>query len=118
MSEVNIAVIQGIPIAAAASVILASRYGQRAPFIYDRKEVKDHGEGGLLVGSVEALESKSNSVENPKVLILDDVLTSGTALGEGLNKIKSCAPAAEVAAVVILLDRQEVYKGKLCNTFH
>lgn len=52
-----------------------------------------------------------NSENKPKVLFLDDVLTSGTALEEGLSKIKAYAPAAEVAAVVILLDRQEVYKG-------
>lgn len=109
---------KGIPLATCTALMLASRYGQQAPFIYDRKEEKDHGEGELLVGATEllrntqeggALEGSGSSC--PRILIVDDVLTSGTALKSGIEKIRKIAPKTELVALVILLDRQEKENG-------
>ncbi|KAL8270595.1 hypothetical protein Esti_005494 [Eimeria stiedai] len=115
---------KGIPLACCTALILASRYGQQAPFVYDRKEEKDHGEGGLLVGASELLlQASSFSPAAPaaaapagenspcRVLVVDDVLTSGTALKAGLGKILSVAPDAKLVALVVLLDRQEKQAG-------
>lgn len=107
---------QGIPLATCTALVLASRYGQQAPFIYDRKEEKDHGEGGSLVGACELLfNTQAGGTSHgaaPRVLVVDDVLTSGTALKSGINKIRSVAPNTELVALVILLDRQEKQDGK------
>lgn len=108
---------KGIPLATCTALMLASRYGQQAPFIYDRKEEKDHGEGGLLVGATEYLRSTQEggalerSTDSPRVLVVDDVLTSGTALKSGIEKIRKVAPKTELVALVILLDRQEKQTG-------
>lgn len=109
---------KGIPLATCTALMLASRYGQQAPFIYNRKEEKDHGEGGLLVGATELLQNTQEGEDLagsgcscPRVLIVDDVLTSGTALKGGIMTIQEIAPKAELVALVILLDRQEKQKG-------
>ena len=85
---------KGIPLVAAVSVALADA-GRDVPFAYNRKEAKDHGEGGTLVGAR----------PQGRVVIIDDVLTAGTALRESVNLLRA-AGAAPVAAV-IALDRQE-----------
>ena len=85
---------KGIPLVAAAAIALAEG-GREAPYAYNRKEAKDHGEGGLLVGTRPA----------GRVVIVDDVLTAGTALRESVELLRS-AGATPVAAV-IALDRQE-----------
>ena len=85
---------KGIPLAAAVSVELA-RMGRNLPFAYNRKEAKDHGEGGTLVGA--PLKGK--------VLIVDDVMSAGTAVRESIAIIH--AAGATPHAVVIALDRQE-----------
>ena len=86
---------KGIPLGAAVSIELA-RLGKTVPFAYNRKEAKDHGEGGSLVGA----PLKGN------VLIIDDVMSAGTAARESIALIK--AAGATPHAVAIALDRQEM----------
>ena len=85
---------KGIPLAAAVAIELA-RLGRNLPFAYNRKETKDHGEGGTLVGA--PLEGR--------VLIVDDVISAGTAIRESIALIQ--AAGAQPHAVAIALDRQE-----------
>ena len=85
---------KGIPLAAAVAIELA-RLGRNLPFAYNRKEVKDHGEGGTLVGAP----------VKGRVLIIDDVMSAGTAAKESIAIIK--AAGAVPHAVAIALDRQE-----------
>jgi len=86
---------KGIPLATATAVAFAERHRRNVPIAYNRKEAKAHGEGGTLVGS--PLDGR--------VLIVDDVLTAGTAVRESLNLIKGAG--AKPAGVVLALDRQE-----------
>ena len=85
---------KGITLAAALAVELA-RYGRNVPFAYNRKEAKDHGEGGALVGAP----------VSGRVLIVDDVISAGTSVRESIQLIR--AAGATPAAVAIALDRQE-----------
>ncbi|MCG2580866.1 MAG: orotate phosphoribosyltransferase [Marinobacter sp.] len=91
---------KGIPLATVTAMALASE-GQNKPFAFNRKEKKDHGEGGNIVGA--PLEGK--------VLIVDDVITAGTAIRESIDLIR--AAGAEPAGVLIALDRQERGTGDL-----
>ncbi len=90
---------KGIPLGAAVSIELA-RLGKNVPFAYNRKEAKDHGEGGSLVGA--PLKGR--------VLIVDDVMSAGTAARESIALIK--AAGATPHAVAIALDRQEMATEK------
>ena len=92
---------KGIPIGTSCSVALFSRYGIDKPVCFNRKEVKDHGEGGNLIGS--PLQGK--------ILLVDDVITAGTAIRESMELIS--ANKAELAAVLIALNRKERGKGEL-----
>lgn len=87
---------KGIPLVAAVAVTLQLQYGLSLPWAFNRKEAKDHGEGGVLVGA---------NLKDKRVLILDDVLTAGTAIRESLTLLKQ-AEALPVA-VLLILDRQE-----------
>jgi orotate phosphoribosyltransferase len=89
---------KGIPLASATSIALSDNHQQDTPWCFNRKEKKAHGEGGVTVGS--PLEGK--------VLIIDDVITAGTAIREAMTMIIDAG--ATPAGVVIALDRQE--KGK------
>jgi len=89
---------KGIPLASAMAIALANDYERDIPYAFNRKEIKDHGEGGIIVGS--PLQGK--------VLIIDDVISAGTSVRESIDIIK--AQGAEPAGVVIALDRQEVGK--------
>jgi orotate phosphoribosyltransferase len=89
---------KGIPLVAAISYALSANHGIDKPYAFNRKEAKDHGEGGNIVGS----ELHGN------VLIVDDVITAGTAIREAVDIIN--AEDAVTCAVMIALDRQE--KGK------
>jgi orotate phosphoribosyltransferase len=91
---------KGIVLASSTAVALA-REGRDVPFAFNRKEAKDHGEGGELVGAPLA----------GRVLIVDDVLTAGTAVGESLRMIASRGAAP--AGVIISLDRMERGAGEL-----
>ncbi|HHF0149431.1 TPA: orotate phosphoribosyltransferase [Haemophilus influenzae] len=92
---------KGIPIGTSVSVALFNRYGIDKPVCFNRKEVKDHGEGGNLIGS--PLQGK--------ILLVDDVITAGTAIRESMELIS--ANQAELVAVLIALNRKERGKGEL-----
>lgn len=90
---------KGIPLVTATAIALADHYGRDVPWCFNRKEIKDHGEGGDIVGA---------PLKN-RVLIIDDVITAGTAIRESMNLLK--AHGARAAGVVIALDRQERGQG-------
>jgi orotate phosphoribosyltransferase len=92
---------KGIPLAATTAVALAEHHQRDMPWCFNRKEAKDHGEGGTLVGAPLA----------GRVLIIDDVITAGTAIREVMQIIQ--AQGAKAAGVLIALNRQERGKGEL-----
>lgn len=92
---------KGIPLAATTAVALYDQHQRNVPYCFNRKEAKDHGEGGNIVGAPLA----------GRILIIDDVITAGTAIGEAMEII--AAAGAQAAGVVIALDRQEKGKGEL-----
>ncbi|ENQ8065039.1 orotate phosphoribosyltransferase [Vibrio parahaemolyticus] len=92
---------KGIPIATTTAVALADHHDIDTPYSFNRKEAKDHGEGGNLVGS--ALEGR--------IMLVDDVITAGTAIRESMEIIK--ANGADLAGVLVAIDRQEKGKGEL-----
>jgi len=92
---------KGIPLAAATAVALAEHHQRDVPWCFNRKEAKEHGEGGSLVGAPLA----------GHVVIVDDVITAGTAIREVMQIIQ--AQGAQAAAVLIALDRQERGAGAL-----
>jgi len=91
---------KGIPLATTTAVALADHYQRDVPYVFNRKEAKDHGEGGSLVGA----EIRG------RTLIVDDVITAGTAIREVMDVIQ--ASEAEPAGVVIAIDRQERGQGE------
>ncbi len=92
---------KGIPIATTTAVALADHHDVDTPYCFNRKEAKDHGEGGNLVGS--KLEGR--------VMLVDDVITAGTAIRESMELIQ--ANKADLAGVLVAIDRQEKGKGEL-----
>jgi len=92
---------KGIPLAATTVVALADRHDRDVPYSFNRKEAKTHGEGGNIVGA--PLQGR--------VLIIDDVITAGTAIREAMQIIE--AAGARPAGVIIALDRQEKGQGEL-----
>ncbi|AYC34844.1 orotate phosphoribosyltransferase [Pseudomonas cavernae] len=92
---------KGIPLAATTAVALADKHQRDLPWCFNRKEAKDHGEGGTLVGAPLA----------GRVLIVDDVITAGTAIREVMQIIQ--AQGAQAAGVLIALNRQERGQGEL-----
>ncbi|XPF93337.1 orotate phosphoribosyltransferase [Colwellia sp. RE-S-Sl-9] len=92
---------KGIPIATTTAVALADHHNMDLPYCFNRKEAKTHGEGGSLVGS--PLQGK--------VMLVDDVITAGTAIRESMEIIKD--HGAELSGVLIALDRQEKGQGEL-----
>jgi orotate phosphoribosyltransferase len=92
---------KGIPLATAASIALNDSFNRNVPYSFNRKEAKDHGEGGSIVGH--PLEGD--------ILIIDDVITAGTAIREAQDIIQSCE--ANTKGVIVALDRQEKGKGDL-----
>ena len=91
---------KGIPLAAVTAAALYDRHGINVPYAFNRKEAKSHGEGGSIVGH--PLEGS--------ILIIDDVITAGTAIRESMDIIKN--EGATPAGVIIALDRQERGKGE------
>lgn len=92
---------KGIALAASTAIALAADHGRDLPFAFNRKEAKTHGEGGNLIGA--PLKGR--------VLIVDDVITAGTAIRESLQIIRD--QGAQAAGVLIALDRQERGQGSL-----
>ena len=91
---------KGIPLVTATAAALAEHEGMNLPFAFNRKEAKDHGEGGSIVGAPLA----------GRVLIVDDVMTAGTAIRESVEIIRS--HGATPAGVLIALDREERGQGE------
>lgn len=91
---------KGIPLVAATAAALAEHHGRNLPWAFNRKEAKDHGEGGTVVGR--ALRGR--------VVIVDDVITAGTAIRESVELIRRAG--AEPVAVLLALDRQERGQGE------
>ena len=92
---------KGIPLAAAIAVALSTEHGIDKPYAFNRKEAKDHGEGGSIVGA----DVHGN------VLIVDDVITAGTAIREAVDII--AAEGGQTSSILIALDRQERGQGEL-----
>lgn len=92
---------KGIPLAVTTAVAIADHHGRDIPYAFNRKEAKNHGEGGIVVGAV--LQGK--------VLIIDDVISAGTSVSESIQLIR--AVGAVPAGVVVALDRQERSRGSL-----
>ena len=92
---------KGIPLAAATAIALNDNFNRNVPYSFNRKEAKDHGEGGSIVGH--PLEGD--------ILIIDDVITAGTAIREAQDIIN--ANDANTKGVIVALDRQEKGKGEL-----
>jgi orotate phosphoribosyltransferase len=90
---------KGIPLATAVVIALSTQHGRSVPYAFNRKEAKAHGEGGTVVGS--PLQGR--------VLVVDDVITAGTAIRESLDIIRNAG--AQPAAVALALDRQERGQG-------
>ena len=92
---------KGIPLVAAVAVALAEQHGRDVPWAFNRKEAKDHGEGGWLVGAP----------LTGRALVIDDVITAGTAIREVAALFDQTD--AQMAGVVVALDRQEKGRGEL-----
>ena len=86
---------KGIPLAAATALSLSTRHGIDKPYCFNRKEAKDHGEGGFIVGAP----------LTGRVLVVDDVITAGTAIREAVEIIQSAG--AQLVSIAVAMDRQE-----------
>jgi len=95
---------KGIPIAAATAISISGQSGTEIKYAYNRKEAKDHGEGGSTVGAP----------ISGRVVILDDVITAGTSVYESLELIEQAG--ATLCAIVMVLDRQETMEGASMST--
>lgn len=89
---------KGIPLSVATAIALASGYNKELNYCFDRKEIKDHGEGGLFVGK--------QLQDGEKVIIIEDVMTSGKALREILPKLAAAA-TVDIVGMIISVDRNE-----------
>ncbi len=90
---------KGIPLVSAAAATLATEYGLDKPYFFNRKEVKDHGEGGNMVGY--------KPVDGDRIILVEDVITAGTAVREVVPQIKACADA-KITDMFISVNRCEV----------
>ena len=93
---------KGIPIVSSTVVALSEHYNVDVPYCFNRKEAKDHGEGGNLVGS---------TIYQQRVMLVDDVITAGTAIRESMRILED--NQSKLAGVLICLDRQEKGRGEL-----
>ncbi|MCL2282186.1 MAG: orotate phosphoribosyltransferase [Fibromonadales bacterium] len=89
---------KGIPLCAATAAVLYKEHGIKTSFTYNRKEAKDHGEGGVLVGDL--YQEKKN------IVIIEDVITAGTSIEETMRTI-SAIPNAKVTGLIVAIDRKE-----------
>jgi len=89
---------KGIPLCAATAAVLHKDHGIDVSFTYNRKEAKDHGEGGILVGDL--------YTEKKQVVIIEDVITAGTSIEETMN-IMNIIPNAKVIGLIVAMDRKE-----------
>jgi len=89
---------KGVPLAVATAIGLAE-HGLDVPYGFDRKEAKDHGEGGVFVGTAPA--------PGMRVVLVDDVITSGQSIRDAVTLLRNAAPNIEVGAAIVAVDRQE-----------
>lgn len=89
---------KGVPLAVSTAIALYTKYGTDLPYAFDRKEAKDHGEGGMFVGR--------QPRNGDRIIIIEDVMTSGKALREVLPKLTGAADVT-VSAMIISVDRME-----------
>jgi len=94
---------KGIPLAVSASIALSAKFGKNVNFCFNRKEAKGHGEKGVIIGY--------DFNENDSILIIEDVITAGTAIRETLPVLKAQAPA-EVIGLIVSVDRMEKGTGE------
>ena len=90
---------KGIPLAAASAIAIDAAYDMNISFAFNRKEMKDHGEGGVFIGRKPG--------PGDRILIIDDVMTAGTALRDSVDLLNTYAPEAKVVGSVIAVDRKE-----------
>lgn len=95
---------KGIPLAVACSIALYNKYNTEVNYCFDRKEAKDHGEGGVIVGK--------KLTDGEKVVIIEDVITAGTAIRQVLPILKANADV-NITGMIISVDRMEKGKGEL-----
>ncbi|NLY72010.1 MAG: orotate phosphoribosyltransferase [Clostridiales bacterium] len=95
---------KGIPLSVATTIVFANDYGKDLNYCFNRKEVKDHGEGGSMVGY--------KLSDGDKLLIIEDVITAGTAVRECIPILKAAADV-EICGLVVSVDRMEKGKGSL-----
>lgn len=95
---------KGIPLATACSIAISNKYDKNVNYAFDRKEAKDHGEGGVIVGK--------KMQDGEKVAIIEDVITAGTAIRTVLPILKEQADV-DITALIISVDRMEKGKGEL-----
>ena len=93
---------KGIPLISVTAAALYSQHGVKAPICFNRKEKKDHGEGGIFVGKIPE--------ENDRIVIIEDVITAGTAIRESMNIIKEHGKG-RVESIIISVDRMEKGRG-------
>ncbi|PRQ02126.1 Orotate phosphoribosyltransferase [Enhygromyxa salina] len=94
---------KGVPLAVATAIGLAEQ-GLDVPYGFDRKEAKDHGEGGVFVGTPPA--------PGMKIVLVDDVITSGRSIREAVELLRAAGPDIEVGAAIVAVDRQERGRGE------
>ena len=92
---------KGIPLTVSITMVISQRYGRHISFTYNRKEGKIHGEGGLLIGHC------YRNQDTERVVIVDDVLTSGKSIRDSIALLNKVAPSLAIKAIVIAVDRQE-----------
>ena len=95
---------KGIPLCVAAASSMYSNFDKNVNYCFNRKEAKDHGEGGVIVGH--------KISDTDKILIIEDVITAGTAIRETLPVLKATSENAQLAGVIISVDRMEKGKGE------
>ncbi len=95
---------KGIPLAVSCSIALYNKYNLELNYCFDRKEAKDHGEGGLIVGK--------QLKDGEKVIIIEDVITAGTAIRQVVPILKNAANV-DIVAMIISVDRMEKGSGEL-----
>jgi orotate phosphoribosyltransferase len=94
---------KGVPLAVATAIALAEQHGRDVGYGFDRKEAKDHGEGGVFVATAPA--------PGMKVVLVDDVITSGQSIREAVELIRTAGSNIEVSAAIVAVDRQERGRG-------
>ena len=96
---------KGIPLVVATVAALYQHHSLDMPYCFNRKEAKDHGEGGVMIGQAPK--------ENDSIVIIEDVITAGTALGETMDLLATTIGKVNIEALIIQVDRMEKASGEL-----